>query len=390
MSSWPGFEFASRPGAERLLNDTDKAQTKVAIIGAGLAGLYAGTLLHSAGIDFKLIEARERLGGRILSANESGTISEDGFDLGASWFWPHIQPQLAAVVQKLGLSSFAQHNDGDVIFERMSRETPWRYRATQQEPQSMRLAGGTGALVRALAERLPQASLHLDACVTKMVLGRVSVRVTITNSRAGEYALDAGQVIAALPPRLVAKVSFEPPIPSTIFHRWRETATWMAPHAKFFAVYDRPFWRDARLSGTAQSLVGPLAEIHDATTASGKAALLGFVGVSADQRASLGEERLAKACIQQLARLYGPEAGRPRSTIVKDWATDPHTATAEDRAGGGHPTPLNESWVTGAWQDRLSLGGSETSDTEPGFLAGAIAAAERAVSEVIKRLGASD
>lgn len=30
-----------------------------------------------------------------------------------------------------------------------------------------------------------------------------------------------------------------------------------------FAIYDRPFWREAGLSGTAQSMVGPLAEIHD-------------------------------------------------------------------------------------------------------------------------------
>ena len=67
---------------------------------------------------------------------------------------------------------------------------------------------------------------------------------------------------------------------------WQETATWMAPPAKFFAVYDRPFWRKAGLSGTAQSFVGPLGEIHDATTASGKAALFGFPSIGADARVS--------------------------------------------------------------------------------------------------------
>ena len=105
-------------------------QTTVAIIGGGLAGLYAAKLLHDAGVDFRLINGRERLGGRILSTDERGRPSEDGFDLGPSWFWPHVQPQLAALVQELGLATFAQNNDGDVIFERMSRETPSRYRAT--------------------------------------------------------------------------------------------------------------------------------------------------------------------------------------------------------------------------------------------------------------------
>ena len=122
-------------------------QTAVAIIGGGLAGLYAGSLLHAAGVDFRVVEARQRLGGRILSKDERGTPSEDGFDLGPSWFWPHVQPQLASVVKDLGLTTFPQHNEGDVIFERMSRETPSRYRAVHQELQSVRLVGGTGSLI---------------------------------------------------------------------------------------------------------------------------------------------------------------------------------------------------------------------------------------------------
>ena len=139
--------------------------------------------------------------------------------------------------------------------------------------------------------------------------------------------------------------------------------------------------------GTAQSFVGPLAEIHDATTASGKPALFGFLGVSADMRTSIGEAALAQACIQQLARLYGPDALTPRATIFKDWAADPFTATAGDRSATAHPHPTAAPWVEGVWQERLSVGSSETSATEPGFMAGAINAAQRAVQEVLKRLG---
>jgi monoamine oxidase len=368
------------------LQDKASIQTTVAIIGGGLAGIYAAKLLRTAGLDLKLLEARDRLGGRILSVDEAGLICEDGFDLGPSWFWPNVQPRLAALVNELGLSSFPQNNDGDVIFERMSRETPGRYRATHQEPQTMRVGGGTGALVRALAAYLPDGSLHLNSCVKTMALEEKGVLLIITRLDGSEYTVAAKQVIAALPPRLLGKVSFTPAIDSTTLRHWHETATWMAPHAKFFALYDRPFWREAGLSGTAQSFVGPLFEIHDATTASGKAALLGFVGVDADRRSSMGEVSLVRACIDQLVRLYGPDARHSRATLLKDWAVDPYTATAEDRVAGGHPGASQELWVTGDWRSRLSLAGSETSQVEPGYLAGAVSAAERAVSEIVERL----
>ena len=41
-------------------------QSEVAVIGAGLAGLYACRLLQAVGVNFVLLEARECLGGRIL------------------------------------------------------------------------------------------------------------------------------------------------------------------------------------------------------------------------------------------------------------------------------------------------------------------------------------
>jgi monoamine oxidase len=139
-----------------------------------------------------------------------------------------------------------------------------------------------------------------------------------------------------------------------------------APHATFFALYDRPFWRAADLSGTAQSMVGSLVEIHDVTTASGQAALFGFVGVPAEQRAAVGRDAIVAASVQQLAQLFGSEAGMPYVTLFKDWAADPLTATPNDQ-----------------------LAGSETSRTEPGYLTGAVEAVERAVADVMSRLAKS-
>lgn len=363
-------------------------ETPVAIVGAGLAGLQAARLLNSAGIGFLLVEARDRLGGRIHSVGEGAAPAEDGFDLGPSWFWPDMQPAMGALVRELGLASFGQHSQGDLMFERMARERPHRYRAPPHEPQSMRFVGGAAALVRAMAAALPQDRIRLGNRVAALSLDQDGVALGIDANGRSDI-IHARQVIVAMPPRLLeATVAFTPAQEAATAARWRDTPTWMAPHAKFFALYDRPFWREAGLSGSAQSMVGPLGEIHDATTATGDAALFGFVGVAAEQRAAAGEALLTEACIDQLARLFGEEARHPRATMLKDWASDPFTATTADRIASGHIVPSRRPWVTGPWAERLSLGGSEASLSEPGYLAGSVSAAAHAVGEVLTRLRA--
>jgi monoamine oxidase len=359
----------------------------VAIVGGGLAGLQSARLLQAKGVVFRLVEARERLGGRILSADVDGNVSDDGFDLGPSWFWPELQADMAAIVAELGLGTFPQYDQGDVLVEHEPNAPPQRFSGFRQEPRSMRFAGGTGALVQALADRLLKETIWLSARTTRLSLGEGGVVLSISRAGGGVHSLIADQVIIAVPPRLIeATIAFAPEMALGTRQRWRETATWMAPHAKFVAVYDRPFWREAGLSGMAQSMVGPLAEIHDATTFSGVAALFGFVGVAADQRAAAGEAMMKRACLDQLGRLFGEPARKARATLLLDWTADPLTATARDRSGGPHPLPQHGAWVSGPWRSYLSLAGSETSANAPGYLAGALDAGQRAAIETLERL----
>ncbi|EHQ8971419.1 FAD-dependent oxidoreductase [Escherichia coli] len=361
-----------------------KPQVRVAVVGGGLAGLQAACLLNKAGIDFVLIEARTRPGGRILTVDSHGVSCDDGVDLGPSWFWPKMQPAIGELVAELGLTAFVQHSDGDVIFERMLREGPQRYRGVVQEPMSMRLVGGMTSLVQALVRTIPDDRVQLGTRVTAMSLRDNGVSLTLAHDDGRATTLACTHVIAALPPRLLdATVTFTPAQEAAVAQRWRDTPTWMAPHAKFFALFDRPFWREAGLSGTAQSMVGPMVEIHDATTASGQAALFGFLGVDAAQREVLGEASVTRGCLDQLSRLFGEAALAPVATLIKDWAADPLTATAADRLATGHVQPGHAPWVQGAWQSRLILAGSETSPEEPGYLAGAIIAARHAVDTLI-------
>jgi monoamine oxidase len=361
-------------------------KTQVAVIGGGVAGLNTARLLRGSGVQATLFEARSRLGGRVLTVDATGAPSRDGFDLGPSWIWPRMQPAIGSLVEELGLSTFAQRSEGDVVFERMSRESAQRYPTPHQEPQSLRLTGGASAIVDALSATLPTETVQLDATVTELALTPDEVRLSIRRADGHEETVEAEQVVAALPPRLLeATVGFAPSLPATTSTQWQSTPTWMAPHAKFFALYDRPFWIEAGYSGTAQSMVGPMLEIHDATTRSGQGALFGFLGVGATERARLGRDVLAKGCVDQLARLFGRQAETPVATLYKDWAGDPLTATAGDIISTGHPVAA-ATWVPQPWSTRLVLAGSETSPNEAGYLAGAVEASGRAAADVLERV----
>lgn len=74
-------------------------QKPVIIIGAGMAGLAAARTLYDAGIDVKLLEARERIGGRTYTDYSLGTA----VDLGGSWIHGSIGNPLTPLTKKFGV-----------------------------------------------------------------------------------------------------------------------------------------------------------------------------------------------------------------------------------------------------------------------------------------------
>jgi monoamine oxidase len=360
---------------------------RIAIIGAGISGLYAAWRLQQRGMtDWILIEARENLGGRILSVAAPGASASahpasraDRFDLGPSWFWPGYQHQLDHVIQELGLDRFEQHESGDMVVERSPHSPPMRMQGYMNSPPSMRLAGGMGALIDALQQRLDTTRIMTGQSVRCLRCTGAGIELDSEDASGHVSTWSAGQVWLALPPRLVPdRIEFAPTLPAALSQDWQATPTWMAPHAKYVALYDQPFWREQGLSGEARSACGPLAEIHDASTPGGSAALFGFVGIPARMRQGLPEDVLRAHCRAQLARLFGPQAATPRAEWFKDWALDRHTATAADwDSPGQHPQAPATGPSSGPWAGRLTGIGSEWSQQFPGYVAGAVEAASR-------------
>ena len=362
-------------------------RTQVAIVGAGLSGLYAAHLLLEAGVSCRLIESRDRIGGRILSVgvgnrSDSSDTGDGPYDLGPAWIWPDMQPLVRSLVAESGIASFAQHTDGHFLVERSRHEPPQRVaRGYETEPQSMRLAGGMRSLAHALSSRLPPSSVQCNARVQRVCLdaaGGVCVEAT---GAAGPFALQADAVILALPPRRVSRsIQFAPELPQATRRALDSVPTWMAAHAKVMAIYDQAFWRAQGYSGSASSNLGPLVEVHDATPVDGFPALFGFVGYTAAARRQIGPQDLQRLAVEQLVRLFGRDAAQPLAVHLCDWAADSDTATPEDwLPPAGHPSYGPPPEVGDAWSRRLFLAGTEVAPYNGGYLEGALEAAAAAV-----------
>jgi monoamine oxidase len=367
---------------------------RIAIVGGGLSGLCAAYLLEKNGIkDYVLLEARGSFGGRILSLPQAteGDMAVgvpagglDRYDLGATWFWPDLQPELSAFIKEMGLEAFPQHEHGDLVVERSLEQAPFRTGGYMSSPQGLRLKGGMGALIDAVKNCLSSNAITSGRCVTTLHQSEDGIDIEATDSLGRVHLYRVAHVLTAVPPRLtVDSMDFSPPLPDDLFRQWRTSATWMAPNAKYLATYEKPFWRDQGLSGEARSTVGPLVEIHDASSQAG-GALFGFFGLPAQWRRKYTEQDLIELCRAQLVRLFGREAATPTSEFVKDWAKDVYTATAADQyPATNHASGAPMGPSSGAWQGKIFGIASECSPEFPGYVAGALDAAQRGVEVLL-------
>lgn len=83
---------------------------KVIIIGAGFAGLVAARELQTAGIDYEIVEAKDRIGGRAWTEERMGRPLE----LGATWvhwFQAHIWTEIMRYGQRTEIETSPHGND---------------------------------------------------------------------------------------------------------------------------------------------------------------------------------------------------------------------------------------------------------------------------------------
>jgi monoamine oxidase len=250
---------------------------------------------------------------------------------------------------------------------------------TPNGAQDSRFHGGSQLVSIKLAERLGG----------RVVL-RAPVRRIVQDGRSVTVVTDAGswrarRVIVATAPMLAGRIDYEPALPAA-----RDGLTQRVPQGsviKYEAVYPKPFWRTAGLSGYTNSDRPPVHFTYDNSPPSGRpGVLLGFV-VGADARRLSRQPARARhrAVIDAFVRLFGTQAGRPRTLIEQNWSTERWTRGCY----AGYMPP-------GVWSDfgsalrapigRVHWAGTETAEVFNGYMDGAVRSGERAAAEVRAKL----
>ncbi len=104
------------------MNYTDMKHD-VIVVGAGFAGLKAAMELKQAGKRVRVLEARDRVGGRSMP----GEICGQTIDLGGQWVGPQ-QRFLLAQAQALGVDTYPQYTRGASLLSRQGRVSAYRGR----------------------------------------------------------------------------------------------------------------------------------------------------------------------------------------------------------------------------------------------------------------------
>ena len=349
-----------------------------AIVGGGLCGVALARNLVRQGRAVALFEARERLGGRILSVARTGSAGV--VDLGPTWFWPDTQPLMQSLVAELGLTSIPQHDEGSSLHLKDPDKVPDRIDGSKIHEGACRLPDGMAQLIDAMAGKLPPGLLYFNHVLTE-VSDRTD-HVVLTFAHGDDiFEVEARQAVLAVPPRLLEQdVRFTPGLDQATYEAMRGTATWMAAQAKVVFPYARAFWREAGQSGNAfvtheQAVIG---EIFDACDGDGgRAALGGFLALSPELRESFSVG-LPLLMESQMAQVFGA-ALEPAEQHYQDWANEAFTCSGLDRTSPGneHVAVGNPMLRRPQWDGRLHLAGSETAASGAGYLEGALEAARR-------------
>ncbi len=349
-----------------------KNKTDVLIIGAGLTGLTAAYFLRNKDIRVSIVEARDRLGGRIHTLYKDEQAPQE---MGATWIGKK-HTTLWRLLEELDLQLFEQILGDRAIFDPISTSPPQVVQLPPNNDPTYRIVGGTSALIEALASPISPHQIHLNQAVQ-------SIRKVqdVFSVQTADTEFEASVVISTLPPNLLLKtISCTPALPTDLQSIMAQTHTWMGESIKVGLNYKEAFWRADNSSGTIISNVGPIPEMYDHSNQEDNS--FGLKGFFNGTYFSVSREERLEMILKQLEKYYDKIVHDYISYEETVWRNEaftfaPYDAHILPHANNGH-LAFRRAYLNG----QFYIAGAETGLRHPGYMDGAVASGAFVAQEV--------
>jgi len=340
-------------------------EVDIIIIGAGLTGLAIAYYLRNTDYNILLIEAQERVGGRIWTINQE---DKPTIELGATWLGKK-HTQLSRLLEELGIGIFEQILGKTAIYEPISTSPFQIVDLPMNQDPSYRIEGGTGILISTLKEKIGKDHIIYD------IVHSIETTEQGIKINAKQHTIQSKKVISTLPPYLFqSTIKTSPSLPEDLIKLTQQTHTWMGESIKIALVYEQAFWREGRLSATIVSNVGPIPEMYDhSNMEDSHYAIKGFLNGS---YYSITKEQRLEMVLTQLEKYFGKQVRSYKSYYEKVWKLDRHTSRPYENHILPHQNNGHQLFRQAYLGNRLFVAGSETSTEFPGYMEGAVRSAQ--------------
>lgn len=353
---------------------------QVIIIGAGLSGLLAAYELAAVGHRVTILEAQERVGGRVLTLR--GGFSDNHFvDAGASRI-PQNHYLTLAYVQHFGLAlkrfypsqgSYVSLKGGQRIFTPVENFETMLVSA--QISKWTKIAEGADRLPQAFAKALA-GKIQLGAVVTRIEQDEREVRVFCQSGQ--EYRAD--QVICTVPLPVLGKINFSPQLSSPKQIAIAGGYDYRAA-TRMFVEFPERFWEAEGLNGWGVLEQQPEELWQPTWDSRGKTGILHayLKGENAIAMDALAADQQLPRLLQKWQNLFPNINNYPSKLTSYSWTQDPWV-----KAGWAYPTKAQETKLfeqLGRSEGKVHFAGEHTAK-DRGWMQGALASGLRVAQEI--------
>jgi monoamine oxidase len=412
-------------------SDSPKKE-RIVVVGAGMAGLAAARRLADAGMDITVLDARDRIGGRMWTDTSLGVP----IDLGAAWIHGTDGNPLVGLADEVGAKTVETDFDDVVVFEGPNEVPAARVQAAfaawagvideidslgENAGNDESLADGLAGvadlndpilawLVRSNVEEeyaadpgqlslrwfgregefdgpdliLPGGYVQLAQHLARGLTIRLGTEVTrIAYDDAGVHldtskgSVTADRVIVTVPLGVLkaGTVAFDPPLPEA--KRRAIEALGFGLLNKVVLAFDEPFWPEAPdvlgLAGPEQ----PVGNVVNGLRFAGRPLLVGLRGGDAARsREGLSDK---DAVAEVIAALDAPQ---PTGSLVTRWASDPYARGSYSFVAVGS-SPADMQALAEPVNERLRFAGEATQEEFFGTVHGAYMSGMREADRIL-------